>query len=332
MVLVGGYYFVYPIYQKDKAEKLRMYKSAKEAWLQSQRENIVDHDEYIYSDDPSAEVIITYYPNTQQKKEQFTLIDGKKEGLEFTWREDGSKEFESHYVNGKVEGIHKRYGFRGVLSSEGEYINGLKNGRHIDYSIQHYPEVEREVFYKDGEMHGSYKTWAWITRGGQLNAEATYNNGRLEGEAILYGSTKTFIGLYDNGRLIKSDVMYTTGEKAGEITQDPTQKYNWKVKFWHKNGNISYEGDLRDPKLSGSEGTLTGGQIYYTKDGQKFLEREMSVNQHSGWCRRWDQDGKLIAEMYLIRQRGMDKSQSYIGKEEDCDLTEIENEILNNGE
>jgi antitoxin component YwqK of YwqJK toxin-antitoxin module len=98
-----------------------------------------------------AKVVRTYYDLEQNKlKEEYYEVDGKKEGVYKSYRENGqllhicnyfddklNGEFKSYwedgelfeiinYVNDKIEGEYKAYWGNGELCYKNYYINGVK--------------------------------------------------------------------------------------------------------------------------------------------------------------------------------------------------------------
>ena len=100
-----------------------------------------------------TEVKKEYYPSGKIKLE-YTLVNGKKEGIEKQYDEEDGLIFESNYKNGLMHGKHIQWS---------DYSNGIK-----------YNESD----YIAGKLHGIEKIY---NNDGSLLRERNYVNGVIEG-------------------------------------------------------------------------------------------------------------------------------------------------------
>lgn len=321
IALVGGGYWYYDDYQKK--EKARLIKerdeqiardfqrmkenSIKEAIAKKERkkkevEEVKARQKRIAEGNPIIEEVVTYYPNTKQKKEQYTLVEDKKEGLETLWDENGQIKTLINYKNGEFHGESKRY-LKGKLRSITNYIDGKKDGIEINYS----PYQETHTNYKQGKRHGKSITWHLNKQKEMVKVlEKFYEEGLLEGHSyIKILDTYEKHDLYKKNRLLKSESFYLSGEKRSLEIYIPEQDIVEST-YWYKNGQISTQGNKKQFEIYKAELSPAGTQYYYLPTGQKFLELPYVNNQQGQWdsfrlgnCFRWDESGVLTTEVEI---------------------------------
>ncbi|MBW2964763.1 toxin-antitoxin system YwqK family antitoxin, partial [Candidatus Woesearchaeota archaeon] len=104
-----------------------------------------------YSDGKLEEKLfgLSEYGNRQES----TYVNGKREGKQYKWYDNGQKYAEENYVNGKEEGKQFRWHKNGQKYAEENYVNGKEEG----------------------------KQFRWH-KNGQKYAEENYVNGKIEGK------------------------------------------------------------------------------------------------------------------------------------------------------
>ncbi len=100
--------------------------------------------------------------------------DGKPDGLQTHWYENGLKESEVTYKDGKMDGLFRRWHENGQKQSEGTYKDGKKDG--LWTSGQDNGQKLSEGTYKDGKRDGLFTYWR---DNGRKYAEVTYKDGNL---------------------------------------------------------------------------------------------------------------------------------------------------------
>ena len=90
------------------------------------------------------------------KQRSFLNNDGKKDGLDTDWYENGQKKSEITYNDGKVDGLWTEWYENGNKKVEGNWKDGNPNGLFTRWYEN--GNKEREGTYKDG-IKISYKYW-----------------------------------------------------------------------------------------------------------------------------------------------------------------------------
>jgi len=130
-------------------------------------------------------------------------------------------------------------------------------------------QLERQIFYKNGQKDGEEKQWY---PNGKLDMLVFYKNGQKYGEAKNW---------HANGQL-SIQKFYKDGQKNGI------------VKGWHENGQLSWQAFYKNDKIDGEEkqwhenGQLSWQAFY--KDGHK-----------DGIVKEWFENGLLRHEKYYFK-------------------------------
>ncbi len=107
--------------------------------------------------------------------------DGKKEGKEIQYHQNGNKSCKCSYKDGKKEGEEIRYVSNGEICAENNYLNGKKEGIQKTYNGYQYKGqkswVQLEWEMKNDVNHGYYKQFNEI--GGGIISEQRYCEGEL---------------------------------------------------------------------------------------------------------------------------------------------------------
>ncbi|MDG1776057.1 MAG: toxin-antitoxin system YwqK family antitoxin [Crocinitomicaceae bacterium] len=168
-----------------------------------------------------TEEIKLYYENGKLK-EEYTLVDGKKDGLIKYYHENGQLSMEYTLVDGKLNGLWKEYYENGKIRSEGNYVEGNRDGLWKEYYLNGH--IGDEINYKGGNRDGLHKmyhvpsTSEW---NGKDQRRLMYIiNMKDDG---FHGPYKSF---YENGNL-KVEGNYIDGNPDGI----------WKY-YWESNGKL----------------------------------------------------------------------------------------------
>lgn len=175
---------------------------------------------------------------------KYEMVNGKKHGNYDKW---------SYYPYYPYN-IYKEYSMT--------YVDGVKNGLFISF----YEDGTRRLDYifKNNKMHGVYKSYYDIRRGGGLYQEMEFKNGENHGASRCWSSKKTLM----------SD-MFSQNDKVHGIQR----KYNSK-------GNIRKE-------LLYNKGKLDGIQRIWDKYGNLENEDSYINGILNGCCKEWNEFGKL---------------------------------------
>jgi antitoxin component YwqK of YwqJK toxin-antitoxin module len=110
-----------------------------------------------FSNDPLTAKVEQYYESGQLKA-LYTVIDGKKEGLEQWWHANGQLWWEYTYVNGKKEGLERLWYENGQLCWEFTYVNGKEEGLYKNWYDD--GQLTREATFVNGKEEGLVQWWA----------------------------------------------------------------------------------------------------------------------------------------------------------------------------
>ncbi len=149
-------------------------------------------------------IIETYYIFTKKKKDKKNYKEGKLEGIQKFWYDNGQLYYENNYKNGKLNGIQKFWYDNGQLYYEENYKNGKKEG--IQKGWYDNGQLLYENNYKEGKAEGKQKRWY---NNGILTFEQNYENGNMKGIQKIWDF---------NGKITYEDIY--------------TEKYNQYLATW----------------------------------------------------------------------------------------------------
>lgn len=178
--------------------------------------------------------------------------------------------------------------------------------------VSNYESGEKQEEYQyigDSLKHGFYKRYS---QGGILLEDATYSEGKLNGERIIYNAKgeKEIIEIYENDILngpineyhpngkLKLTGIYTDNVLSGKVSvYYPSGNLKEEVQFednveegpfkeYHENGNLKWEGNYRN-------GSNEFGLIKeYNEDGE--LIRKMMCDERAICTTTWTKDGSHL--------------------------------------
>lgn len=122
--------------------------------------------------------------------------DGKLDGLETAWHENGKKGLEAHHKNGKEDGLWTVWHENGKKRSEGRYKNGKAVGPWTEWD-ENEKLVKTELF-KHGEL-GNQET-AWEERGVSLQLKTAPSVEHRAETTVAYNA------LLDEGNFLRTIV------------------------------------------------------------------------------------------------------------------------------
>lgn len=282
----------------------------------------------IASGNPIIEEVITYYPDSTQKKEQYTLVEGKKEGRFRSWYPSGQLNIEEYYKNDVLHGEGIFWRESGVMLSKDNYVNGKLDGLSQRYHTK--GELYKLEHYVQDQRHGRVQRF---NEDGESIYEATFEHGLLEGP--VFGKEKTGgmrYAEFSKGMLLREETFYGTGEKRSLEIYLPEQDLI-QATYWYPNGQVSFEGYKRQPLQERLELIPAGTYHYYRETGEKFLELPYqntgSMNGFSlGTCYRWDIDGNIITQVEQDDYQGWRHDKVIKGDRDHCRLSSDEDEKI----
>lgn len=237
---------------------------------------------------------------------------GEPIGIHVRYYPNGKESYKVLYKNGKKQGKEQFFGEEGTLLGEGEYKEGVPHGKHwrnnptgtplflASYDgkgnplgpVEEFSELGVKVaqyFLKDGQKEGSLFLWY---PDGKVSAEYRYEKGQYEGEQREF---------FPNGQ-IKVRAHYVAGVKDGSYEQ------------WHDNGKLAVQAMLKQGEKEGEakewypDGQLHLFEIYsqdrlhglkqaWFSNGQLQFQGEFCEGKKIGTHREYDELGVLLAEV-----------------------------------
>ncbi|OGN56669.1 MAG: hypothetical protein A3D96_06005 [Chlamydiae bacterium RIFCSPHIGHO2_12_FULL_44_59] len=240
--------------------------------------------------------------------------NGEPTGLHVCYYPSGAEKYRLFYKNGKKDGKEQFFNDQGALLGEGEYLDGAPKNRHwrthlngaLAYQANFNsdgvllePIVEynedgqklREFFVLGDRFNGPYYEW-YDT--GIAKVEYSYQEGEYEGSQKEYypsGQLKVSSfykdqkrhGLheewYDNGVLARR-VHFAYGLKDGQMGE------------WYSNGNSKIDAYFQ-------KDSPDGVQSEWFEDGQLKRRAEFASGLKEGWHREWNEGGELLFETFF---------------------------------
>ncbi len=226
-------------------------------------EKIVPHfdssDSYSYPDKYSKEgeikKVVTKWDNGK-KHEDYTLVNGKKNGGYISWHESGNMAAKGSYQYGKQEGIWTNWYDRddGRKQFEGAYVDGIVEGKWIYWHAN--GRKYREGVYKNGMWHGEFVEWH---ASGNMADKGSHKYNKREG---------TWTNWYDNERK-QSEGAYLNGKLEGKWI------------YWDEDGRKKEERNYKEgQQLERSTYKMNPDGSFsvtkFDKDGKKISETTLS--------------------------------------------------------
>jgi antitoxin component YwqK of YwqJK toxin-antitoxin module len=166
-------------------------------------------------------------------------------------------------INGKREGIIYSYSNDGNIFTQSSHINDLLYGINIEYYHKQ-PINEQKIsyicYYKDDKRYGKYYSY-YLNR--RLDTMNNYDNGYIIGKEIKYYDTGMIksIAYYNKGLKIGKEKLFF---KSGELNQEFNYlkgRINEKNIVYYKTGQIKRISNYLD-------GVLHGISELYEKNGK----------------------------------------------------------------
>jgi TonB family protein len=248
----------------------------------------------------------TYYENKQ-------LVYREK------WYANGKRRVIEHYKDGQKNGTWRKYpepseSTDTLPSAVDNYVDGKRDGVHLAYVRG---RLSEEFYYKNGELHGTYKIW---DTNSQLGVSENYVDGKRDGLCRYFNYGKCIREVtYENGRINGEEKEY---DGRGELFRISWYKkgtidssYNY-----HKNGRLAisrtykyYPGFVKTEEFSeytewDTAGVLLlrgtyhfekkdkGWTTYYTNGKVKSVTPYNS-GKIKGIYTKWHANGKKMIEM-----------------------------------
>jgi len=245
---------------------------------------------------------------SEKKKSEADWVDGKQDGLEVLWHENGEKESEVNFKDGKLEGLATWWHENGEKESEYNFKDDMKDG--LETQWHENGEKKSEFNYKDGKLEG-LATW-WHENGkkssefnlkddmkdgletqwhenGEKKAEANFKDGKQEGLVTWWhenGEKESEVNFKDGKQEGLATWWHENGEKKAEANFKDGKTEGLETQ-WHENGEKKAEANFKDGKTEG----LTN---WWHDDGSRYIEVNFKNGERHGTRTIWDKDGNVI--------------------------------------
>jgi len=202
-----------------------------------------------------------YYDDEKRRiREEYTLVDGKKDGLDKKYFDDGKIAAEIPCKDGKPDGLCKYYYEPGGLRFEKTFKSGVQEGPVKEYDGA--GKVISEKAYIKGKVEGESRIYS----GGKLLTQENFKNGLRNGLSVDYYSDGTkrqetpyvfgnIHGIekeYDAKGNVIAETEYKKGKKHGSSTS-------------YVNGKPSSVAEYKSGILSGLK--------RFDEDGNAWMEK-----------------------------------------------------------
>ena len=215
----------------------------------------------------------------EEKVEEGTYKDNRKEGLWKKYWPGGALRNEINYTSGKPQGEYKLYYENGKLEEHGFWTNNKNTGEFKRYYTNGNPQ-QHFVFADNGKRNGIQK---YYHENGKMSMEVNIVNGAESGVCKRYNPDGTLAEekTFENGAVKKGSTKKHQTVKAASTSKDPYDKKVGKQSvvtedqtnkaqvfmpngfntLYDKNGNVTQTGEFK-------EGRLYDGKWYrYNSDG-----------------------------------------------------------------
>ena len=194
-----------------------------------------------------------YYPNGQEKIEEYYSENSKRNGTYKIYYETGILQIDGFLENDEKAGHWKWYYPTGVIKEEGNFINGEMKGAWKLY----YPDgnVEREI---EPLLDGNTEILKGYDENRNLIFEGFMYNGKKHGKYLRY---------YDSGEL----------EEEGEYKEGLLEN---EVKTYDKNGNLRYITTYSEDEVIKKYDAYTDITRYYGNNLENLSEKETKEQEN----------------------------------------------------
>ncbi|MCZ6537013.1 MAG: toxin-antitoxin system YwqK family antitoxin [Gammaproteobacteria bacterium] len=288
-------------------------------------EGVVDHQELrsgsggvVYlagSDEPYTGLVRDFYPNGQRESES-SYVDGKQDGIDTEWYDDGQKKAERTWALGQR--VHEiQWWENGQKRHESKYVDGKLHGgtswfedgnkRKEDVWVdgQRKSQTEwhengnkkSEEFYVAGRKDGQFTAWY---ENGQMQVQAQFSEGTPHGNVTTWDpeGRKRLVENYVHGK--KDGVRIEWHENGQMRTEELYRAGQRKVlKRWDVHGNIlvSWPEENAQDDTSANDNAVRMEQL--KKRGGRFYEKGSDA-PYSGAVKDYYPNGNKKSSLTLV--------------------------------
>ncbi len=222
-----------------------------------------------FAEDGERDGAWKWYNEKGRVRETASYKNGKLDGKNLVYYEDGSLYVDANYVNGELEGEYKYFNEKGAMLQKKYFKNGKLNGKYISYFKvgELLPEYDIDYVddYPDGKIIEYYAD-------GKVYREIQYENGKAVGVEKRFSP--------------KGDVVAETNYKDDNL--------DGAYVAYHTNGKIKEKGTYLDDKPNGT---------WFTYYDDETIQNEYTYvkGKLNGLYKEYDTDGKIHFE-YVYRK------------------------------
>lgn len=260
-------------------------------------------------------------PEYGKKLQRFK--DGKMDGPDVFWHENGQKASEGTYKDGEEDGPMTGWYEDGRLASEHTWDNGqlvavtvwtpngdkcantkFENGTGIVYGYWESGQKSSEATYKDGKEDGRQTQYY---ENGQKNSEATFKDGKLNGLETMWheNGQKWMEVTYKDGEYISDKYWNSKGEEVETYEESELEDLKMisaaDVERFAKNA-IEMDENVERPDYT--------GWWKFVHKGQLLNLAQMKNGKQDGLYMTWHDNGK-IASIARFREGDLIQGQKY---------------------
>lgn len=238
----------------------------------------------------------TYKDSVLILKEYFS--GDVKEGITYTYFENGKLKSETPYVEGNINGIYYEYSdvedsliillkeFKNGIVKKETVINrrNTKGKQGLWITFYPYRKIESEVIYVDDVINGYIKKY---NVEGKLLLVEQYENGKITSSSkdlVKHVETNNHVQTIKEVETVKTkeEGTYQNGVKVG----------NWK--YFYENGKISQEG------VYNSKGKPIGEWKWYYESGNILREENYVNGLYDGLIIEYSDSGKIVMKAMYV--------------------------------
>lgn len=229
----------------------------------------------------------TWFHENGAIKEIATYKDGKLNGENRLFYDDGSPYVLTTLLDDEFEGEYKYYLETGGLKQKKFYSNGKLDGRYLAYFDVGEDLLEYDTNYKEGEISGDLIEYY---ADGKIFSVVNFKNDKRHGKEIQYywNGNKSLDADYSEGDLQGAYITYHSNGKIKDIGQADKGYFNgpWKSYF--------YDGTL-NAEYTYNEGDFEGGYKTYDVDGVLLSDFQYKKGDIISY-KFYDKSGKTFSE------------------------------------
>ena len=265
--------------------------------------------------------MIAYYEDhTVQELQDFRF--GQPAGMHYKYHPSGKESYRVLYENGKQQGTEQFFGEDGAVVGQGEYWDGVPVGEHtMKYAngalervakydakgalkepvVEYYENGNKraEYFRIDDHYEGAYREWY---SNGASKCEYEYKNGVLNGEQREYYESESkgvespalqlrchFVQGIRHGL---HEEWFLDGKPAAHMNMANGKKEGVST-LWYSSGQKKQEGAF-------SPQGFEGPQTEWYENGNMRSYIECLNGKKEGWEREWNEAGVLVSEVQNV--------------------------------